>query len=861
VFFSTDVSDLEPAAPSATNACGGEVSLTWEGSAQQPGDRCGACGDGFLTCNGVDALRCIAATPPNPCGGCGNLAFEPYDACGACGDGFYVCNGANGLICEAASAPNACGGCGALDGAPGYPCNANALANWACVSPSEVVCTDGDVNPCGGVEPLTFNGEEALPGDSCAGACRDGVLQCDGPESLVCAGAVAENACGGCSVPPGELGESCGPCGGQWACAEDGSYVCDAITPNACGGCESLSLQPGQACGTNGVTVCNSVDSVACDGGGGDSNACGGLERLDATPGGVCGACDSGTWVCTSTSTVECVGAGTVNPCFGCLPLEGDPGAPCGPCGSGVWSCDGEESVTCVGAAEAAADEENTCGGCGTLPGTLGAECGVCHTYACFGDARLQCVFDPTDVCTGGVTCDELGCERVFRECVEDVVESGATASYCGQCIDGYVEVEGECVPDQVCGSDAECPDPVVSQWSECRYEEPCGERGARQRQYVRFECRGGVCRPRVDETEFEECPPRETDGIVVSGVGGVPSSPPSECQQTAVPCSEQGIRQVEQYVCRDGEPTVEFDQVECRLPSRDGEPCGTAGTCRDERCVETPTSGGIGTACNSDMVCGSRNCSRNVCAPQGFVTIPDGGSTHGAGPLDGAGLDDATPQIVVRFTEPFFMSATEVTWTAFGSADASCADCPVEGVTLGEVLVWLNGRSELEGLEPCYVFDADAGSIGVVGRECEGYRLPNEFEWEFAARAGAATPYYCGPLASCLREAAWVGQRSTAPVGEREPNPFGLHDIEGNVSEWTESTYTEDGYRELDSPLEDPDADDYDGSVVVVRGCSFADDDVSACRHAERSPVSPLTSRPSIGFRPVRSLPSRFRP
>lgn len=857
VFFSTDVSEVEGPAIDEVNACGGDETLRWEGEALAPGDRCGACGDGFLTCNGVDALRCVAATPPNPCGGCGNLAFEPYDACGVCGDGFYVCNGLNGLICEAASAPNACGGCGPLAGAPGYPCDANTLANWACVSPTDVACTPGDVNPCGGSDALTFEGDEAFPGESCAGACRDGVLQCAGPESLVCAGAVAENACGGCSVPPGEIGESCGPCGGVWACGEDGSYVCDAVAPNACGGCEPLSLQPGQACGTNGVAVCNSTDTVACDGGGGDSNACGGLERLDATPGGVCGACDSGTWVCTSTASVDCVGAGSVNPCFGCEPLDGDPGAPCGPCGSGTWTCDGEEAVACIGAAAAADEEENTCGGCGTLPGTIGAPCGICHTYACFGDARLQCVFDPDDECLGGVTCEDLNCDRVFRTCVEDVAESGATAAYCGACFDGYVEVEGECVPDQVCEGDMDCPEPSVTEWSECRYPEPCGERGARQRQVLRFECLGGVCRPRLDDTEVEECARRDTDGRVVSGLDGVPPAASGPCANEGVnPCSEAGVQQVEQYVCRDSEVVLEQATLECRLPSTDGVPCGDGGECRDQRCIEDTPDGTIGAPCDADSSCDSRNCSLNLCAPLGYVTIPAGGGTVGANALDGEGLEDARPQIVVRFNAPFFMRATEVTAQDFGREDPSCPECPVTSLDWQEVLIWLNERSQAEGLQPCYIIDAEEQRVIVEGTSCDGYRLPNEFEWEYAARAGAATSYFCGPLANCLRDHAWVAQARFAEVGTRTANPFGLYDIEGNAAEWTESGYTEAGYAELDSPLEDPDADDYSGGLLVVRGCSIADESTNDCRHAIRRASSPLTAPRAVGFRPVRSLP-----
>jgi formylglycine-generating enzyme required for sulfatase activity len=153
-------------------------------------------------------------------------------------------------------------------------------------------------------------------------------------------------------------------------------------------------------------------------------------------------------------------------------------------------------------------------------------------------------------------------------------------------------------------------------------------------------------------------------------------------------------------------------------------------------------------------------------------------------------------------------------------------------------------------------------------------YRLPTEAEWEYACRAGTTTRFYFGDDASQLKNHAWFFDNSNSKyqkVGKKLPNPWGLYDMYGNVSEWVLDQYDADYYQTLKAaaPATDPWNKATRPYPHSVRGGHY-DDDLPALRSAARGqsdrawkatfPQLPksiwhLSDAPFVGFRIVRPL------
>lgn len=130
-----------------------------------------------------------------------------------------------------------------------------------------------------------------------------------------------------------------------------------------------------------------------------------------------------------------------------------------------------------------------------------------------------------------------------------------------------------------------------------------------------------------------------------------------------------------------------------------------------------------------------------------------------------------------------------------------------------------------------------------------QNFRLPSEAEWEYAARAGSTTAFHTGETidATQARFNDGTGDAASsckAEVGAFPPNKFGLHEMHGNVWEWTASTYDED-YQGAEIICDD----DIEAGVVSVRGGCWAVEQKNL-RAAVRGRASAELPRESIGFR-----------
>ena len=151
-------------------------------------------------------------------------------------------------------------------------------------------------------------------------------------------------------------------------------------------------------------------------------------------------------------------------------------------------------------------------------------------------------------------------------------------------------------------------------------------------------------------------------------------------------------------------------------------------------------------------------------------------------------------------------------------------------------------------------------------------YRLPTEAEWEYACRAGTTTAYSFGDDPQLLGEHAWFYKNSNEKyqkVGLKKPNPWGLHDMHGNVMEWTADQYAPDYFKRIQDRPSNPLIRPETVYPRSVRGGGW-DDDADKLRSAARrgsdeswkqqDPQLPksiwyLTDAQWLGFRIVRPV------
>ena len=267
------------------------------------------------------------------------------------------------------------------------------------------------------------------------------------------------------------------------------------------------------------------------------------------------------------------------------------------------------------------------------------------------------------------------------------------------------------------------------------------------------------------------------------------------------------------------------------------------------------------------------------------MVFIEGGGFIMGSPKTQDGHFGDEGPQHEVTVS-PFWMSKVEITWDLYSlfvsrewdqyqvdksvDSEVSIDVDAVSGATTPYVEMSFGMgtdnypaicMTQLAAVKFCEWLSAMTGHF---------YRLPTEAEWEYAARAGSSSAYSFGDDINVLGEYAWFEGNSNEKyqmVGTKKPNAWGLHDMHGNVAEWTLDQYVSTAYSKRKKGIENPQEIGKKVYPKVVRGGSWMDAPRrlrSAARRPssknwkKRDPQIPKsiwwhTDAPFVGFRIVR--------
>jgi len=227
----------------------------------------------------------------------------------------------------------------------------------------------------------------------------------------------------------------------------------------------------------------------------------------------------------------------------------------------------------------------------------------------------------------------------------------------------------------------------------------------------------------------------------------------------------------------------------------------------------------------------------------------------------------DEQPIHRVEFTNSFLIGRYEVTYDEFDrfsiatkrslleDIDNQRGSLPARDVQWFQAITYCNWLSNEHGFTPCY------NSRGTIYYpESDGYRMPTEAEWEYAARGGSLSEGYIFAGSDDAQTVAWYGTSADKvhPVGQKPANELGLYDMSGNVWEWCYDWYGTTYYADSSEnnptgPLRSDIDPQYDGNRVR-RGGSYNEASFH-CMIIARSYDGPKQRDRACGFRLVRTV------
>lgn len=241
-------------------------------------------------------------------------------------------------------------------------------------------------------------------------------------------------------------------------------------------------------------------------------------------------------------------------------------------------------------------------------------------------------------------------------------------------------------------------------------------------------------------------------------------------------------------------------------------------------------------------------------------------------------GSDNEEPVHTVRLTYDFYIGKHEVTFNEYG---AYCKETgksekrnrgwgrgkrPIIYVNWSEAVAYCNWLSEKEGLSKAY--DSEGNLLDKNGKQTtditkvQGYRLPTEAEWEYAARGGhKSTEDFKYAGSNTFENVCWCKTKlredtveSTYEVGQKAPNELGLYDMSGNVWEWCHDYWDSNYYAQGDKTNPTgPESPTSKTGYRVVRGGAWYFAYVDS-RVANRADCHPNLSSYSNGMRLART-------